>query len=199
MPLQPLPRTPHDPVLPKHPCKIKYPHNQQAKRNANVPPSRSIPSSYIHEITMPNDPIRRSQMPNIANRTCNQVVPRHNRFIGVIQYPKAYEANQAVAVAELESEHLRGRRQRDRRHARGYLGGDEGGGVEEGSDPADDSELRSLARWKGWVWNRSYSEMGSRIVKTMRGMRGRVDAMILRAFSAHHPMHLLSSVSHELV
>jgi len=75
------------------------------------------------------------------------------------------------------------------------LGGDEEGGIDEGSGPAGESGIRALAGWEGVVWRGSYSEMGSRIVKTMWGMGGRVDAMVLRAYSPHHFTNLLSSVA----
>lgn len=91
-----------------------------------------------------------------------------------------------------------GRSQRDGGRARGDLGGDEGGGVDDGSGPANDSEVEVLAGWDGLVWRKSYSEMGSRIVKTMRGMGGRMDAMILRAIS-HSPLYQCLFIgSHEL-
>jgi len=78
------------------------------------------------------------------------------------------------------------------------LGGDEEGGIDEGSGPAGESGIRALAAWEGVVWRGSYSEMGSRIVKMMRGMGGRIDAMVLRAFSPHHFKILFASIATSL-
>ena len=124
--------------FPKHAQQIRNPCQKQASGNSNVCPRDRIPAPWIDEIRKLHDMVGHGQMANICNRTGDQKVP-DNFWLGrCVEHGDSNETEEAVDVAELKGQDVRGSGQGDWNHMWELRGG-EGGRVTSNGHVGDDS------------------------------------------------------------